>query len=151
MKCICIFLHNFSWSYKRFPDIVTEKYYRMSHKLMMKPQTHRQAAKWWHLSSTLMLEVHLDLKFIDYLINGFHSFINWRHQISDWLSDFPSIKKLFNSSFGLRANQRWKIALLNLLACVLPVNFKLLWSCTWCRVEYQVTCKALVAVSPGVA
>lgn len=78
----------------------------MSHKLMMKPKTHRQAAKWWHLSSTLMLEVHLDLKFIDYLINGFHSFINWRHQISDWLSDFPSIKKLFNSSFGLRANQR---------------------------------------------
>lgn len=78
--------------------------------VMMRLQTHRQATTWWHLGSILMLEVHIDLNFIDYLISGFHSFIDWRPQIGDWLSGFPSIKKkiiqLFNSSFGLRANER---------------------------------------------
>lgn len=48
----------------------------MSHKLMMRLKTHRQAAKWWHLGSILVLEVHIDLKSIDYLINSFHSFID---------------------------------------------------------------------------
>lgn len=62
----------------------------MSHRLMVRLKTHRQAAKWWHLGSILVLE---DLKFIDYLINSSHSFIDWRPQISDWLSGFPSIKK----------------------------------------------------------
>lgn len=79
----CIILH------KRSPDRVTEKC-TMSHKLMVRLKTHRQAAKWWHLGSILVLE---DLKFIDYLINSSHSFIDWRPQINDWLSGFPSIKK----------------------------------------------------------
>lgn len=75
-------------------DLLTElqKKYTMSHKLMVRLNTHRQAAKWWHLGSILVLEVHIDLKSIDYLINSFHSFIDWRPQISDWLSGFPSIK-----------------------------------------------------------
>lgn len=82
------FLHNSSLFHKRSPDKVTENY-TMSRKLMVRLKTHRQAAKWWHLGSILVLE---DLKSIDYLINSSHSFIDWRPQISDWLSGFPSIK-----------------------------------------------------------
>lgn len=82
------FLHNSSLFHKRSPDKVTENY-TMSHKLMVRLKTHRQAAKWWLLGSILVLE---DLKSIDYLINSSHSFIDWRPQISDWLSGFPSIK-----------------------------------------------------------
>lgn len=82
------FLHNSSLFHKRSPDKVTENY-TMSRKLMVRLKTHRQAAKWWLLGSILVLE---DLKSIDYLINSSHSFIDWRPQISDWLSGFPSIK-----------------------------------------------------------
>lgn len=68
----CIFLLYF------MKDLLTElqKKYIMSHKLMVRLKTHRQAAKWWHLGSILVLEVHIDLKSIDYLINSFHSFID---------------------------------------------------------------------------
>lgn len=45
MNGICIFLFNSYLSHKRSLDRVTEKYFRMSQKLMVRLKAHRQDSK----------------------------------------------------------------------------------------------------------